>query len=182
MNLTSYLVNKCFEYLLDNDSELLASSQSTSTASCSILPPWAHEPQLFKSNCDGCGICLANCNNNILISDNDGYPRVDFSAGPCSFCGDCAESCPRDAFRYEPLSPPWSHTAFISDNCLAHNNVLCRTCAEHCEEEAIIIEKANGTIAPPGILADKCNGCGACFGPCPARAITFVNAAMGSKE
>ncbi len=173
MYFTSYLANKCFAYLLSCDSEKdnkhhLASRQITSQIS---LPPWAHEPNFFKSICDGCGACLASCENKILIPDSDGYPQIDFSLGSCNFCGACAESCPNGAFNYEPSQSPWKLQAFITKDCLSHNNVLCRTCAEHCEEEAIIIPKKNGIISAPRILAESCTGCGACYSPCPAKAI-----------
>jgi len=170
---TSYLVNKCFAYLLDCDSEKeskhhLASLQITPQF---FPPPWVREPNLFKSICDGCGACLASCENKVLVPDCDGYPQIDFSLGSCSFCGACAESCPNGAFSYEPPQRPWGLQAFITRDCLSYNNVLCRTCAEHCEEEAIIIPKKNGVISAPHILAEKCTGCGACYSSCPAKAI-----------
>jgi len=133
--------------------------------------PWAREPNLFKSVCDGCGVCLASCENKILILNSDGYPQIDFSMGSCNFCGACAESCPKDAFNYGSSQSPWNLKAFITSDCLSHNNVLCRTCAEHCEEEAIIIPKKNGVISAPHILAEKCTGCGACYNACPTKAI-----------
>ena len=180
MYFTSYLANKCFEYLLNSDSgkddnhhfiSQQISSQSSPSINFFVPPPWVRDIKLFKSICDGCGECFACCESKILVPDCDGYPHVDFSQASCSFCGACAESCPKGAFSYEPSSPPWNLKAFITGTCLSHNNVLCRTCAEHCEEEAIIIPKTNGTISAPRILTDRCNGCGACYGPCPVKAI-----------
>jgi ferredoxin-type protein NapF len=189
MYFASYLANKCFEYLLNSDSEKddkhhfisrQLASQSPSSEICFIPPPWAREIKLFKSICDGCGACSASCESKILLTDCDGYPHIDFTVGSCSFCGACAESCPKDALNYESSSPPWNLKAFITGACLADNNVLCRTCAEHCEEEAIIIPRTNGTISAPRILTDRCNGCGACYGPCPVKAIEIGES--GSKR
>jgi len=181
MNLTSFLANKCFEFLLNagNEEEKKLHGRAARLKSGSnpsgqvILPPWTHDIQSFRLLCDGCGNCISSCTGNILIRDSHGCPQVDFSGGPCTFCGACAESCPRGAFSYEPSTVPWTLKAFITDDCLAHDNVLCRTCAEHCQEKAISIPNTSGPISAPLILSEKCNGCGACFNPCPVSAIVM---------
>ena len=183
MYFTSYLANKCFEYLLNCDAEKdnkshLAAGQISSPFT---PPPWAREPNLFKSLCDGCGTCFASCESKILVPDAEGYPQIDFSLGSCTFCGACAESCPNGAFSYEPSNPPWNLQAFITKGCLSHNNVLCRTCAEHCDQEAIIIPR-NGAISAPRILTERCTGCGACYNPCPAKAIEIGEGAEQEKS
>ncbi|MDW7774630.1 MAG: ferredoxin-type protein NapF [Desulfobulbaceae bacterium] len=178
MNLTSYLANKCFALLinsgLENEGRNGRSALSRSrpdTSPQEILPPWSAEDRDFLAQCDGCGQCAAACRENILIIDNNGRPQIDFSAGSCTFCGRCAESCKTGALSLEdPYSSPWTVQAFVTGDCLARNNVLCRTCAEHCDEYAIIFSKTN-PIAAPEILPDRCTGCGACFSPCPVKAI-----------
>lgn len=69
--------------------------------------------------------------------------------------------------------PPWVIKARVTAHCLARNNVLCRTCAERCPEDAIIFPKQAGTIGGPLVLVEKCSGCGACFSPCPVGAIAM---------
>ena len=178
MNLASFLANKCFEYLLNCDAEkgsgrgfLPGRGKKKSPSSHRLHPPWSFAEQVFRSKCDHCCACLDRCENKILIADNSGCPVVDFSRGSCSFCGACAQSCPRELFRPFQSRPPWSIKASITADCLAHNNVLCRTCAEHCPEAAIIFPKQAGTISAPLILTERCSGCGACFSPCPTGAI-----------
>ena len=180
MNLTSFLANKCFEYLLQCDAEqeagqtgaqLLASNQASSPPQFSILPPWSSSSKIFKSLCDGCGDCIAACENSILVLNRKGYPRVDFSRGSCNFCGACAISCPREALQYDPSIPPWDIYADINGRCLTKNNVICSTCVEQCDREAIIIPRIIDKEQMVQVLTDSCNGCGACFKACPVYAI-----------
>lgn len=184
MNITSYLANKCLEFFLEKSIErdgtqsgnlLHSKDNSPNRAQSIFIPPWIPDISTLKQNCDGCGDCITSCESNILFLVEDKYPMVDFSLGSCSFCGKCAESCPQDIFEYDPKATPWDLRAVITLDCLTHNNVLCRTCEEYCEEGAIIIPKANGPISTPLVLAYKCNGCGACFSACPVTAIKITS-------
>ena len=180
MNLTSFLANKCFEYLLKCDAEhetgqscvqLLPSTQPSPSSQLSIQPPWSSNSKIFKSFCNGCGDCISACENSILILNKNGYPQVDFSRGSCNFCGACAEICPQEALKYEPSLPPWDIHAYIDAKCLIKNNVICSTCVEQCAKEAIVIPRIIDRDKEPRILTDSCDGCGACFGSCPVNAI-----------
>lgn len=180
MNLASFLANKCFEFLLNCDAEkgrghtfLSGRRTEKSNPPHPLLPPWAIADQDFRSKCDRCHACLDRCENKILIADNDGCPVVDFSRGSCSFCGACAQSCPRELFSPFQSRPPWDIKASITADCLTHNNVLCRTCAEHCPEDAIIFPKQAGFVSSPQVLTERCSGCGACHSPCPTGAIAM---------
>lgn len=179
MNLTSFLANKCFEYLLKYDSERenvntrtfhLQKSKEKSTLRFIFSPPWAVETKHFEALCDGCGECIAACENNILILNKNGCPQVDFSRGACTFCGACAESCPQEAFQYDPSCAPWNLHALINAKCLIKNNVVCSTCAEQCDKEAIVISRIIDKDKAPRVT-DLCDGCGACFSVCPVGAI-----------
>jgi|GEM_PF-1951925 len=46
----------------------------------------------------------------------------------------------------------------------------CSLCAEHCPEQAILIEEKQARI-----LADRCNACGTCLTICKRSAIRFIN-------
>ena len=61
--------------------------------------------------------------------------------------------------------------AFITENCLAYGNTVCRSCAEACEPGAIRFRPRLGGAALPEVDAAVCTGCGACVAPCPAKAI-----------
>lgn len=183
MNLATFLANKCFAFLLAGGFERKENHGSTPGADpCltasprTILPPWTGRPQDFRSKCDGCGRCIAACPEKILVSDRTGFPHIDFSLGACTFCGACVESCVREAFTADPAKAPWQVRAVITNACLIHNNVLCMICAEHCTAGAIIIPRQADTASIPQVLADRCSGCGACFSPCPSRAIVMGNA------
>jgi len=176
MNLTSFLANKCFEYLLkcdiaSGDEPGQSRVQHLPSSQYSIQPPWSGNNEIFSSLCDGCGNCISACENNILILNRKGYSQVDFSLGSCNFCGACAVSCPREALKYDPSHPPWDLHVKINSRCLTRNNVICRICVEQCDKEAIEIPRIMDQDKSPLILADSCNGCGACYKACPVQAI-----------
>lgn len=176
MNLTSFLANKCFEYLLNCDAEQeIKQSRVRLPASPSsqfyIQPPWSLDSEKFQSLCNGCGDCIAACENSILVPNNNGYPQIDFSRGSCNFCGACAAICPQDALKYEPSLPPWDLHVQINSKCLTKNNVVCSTCVEQCERESIVMPGIIEQKKVPRVLNDSCNGCGACLGVCPVHAI-----------
>jgi ferredoxin-type protein NapF len=178
MNLTSFFTNKLFEYLLDCDNDREAEKtcdprRKSVQPRSSILPPWSLAPDDFKALCDGCGDCVAACAENVLILGEDGLPAVDFSDNFCTFCGECARLCPTGALHCEPEHPPWNLSVSINENCLINKNVLCQICVEQCDKEAIILPRTMQDEESPEITAEKCDGCGACYGTCPANAIVF---------
>jgi len=196
MNLTSFLANKCFEYLLKCDVDgntgqscvqLLSSEKPNTNPQFPIQPPWSCDSEKFQSLCDGCGDCIAACENSILALNKNGYPQVDFTHGSCNFCGACAESCPQGALNYEPSLPPWDLHVQINSKCLTKNNVICSSCVEQCDKEAIEIPRIIEQEKAPRVLTDLCDGCGACLKVCPVHAIDIrqseiARATLTSKE
>ena len=139
--------------------------------SAPLRPPWAIDDALFIDACSRCGDCLRACPEQILIPEStDGYPRVDFSRGACTFCSACVDVCPTHALDGE-LVQPWLAKAHIGATCLVQQYVVCRTCGEQCEAEAIKFTPALGGVSLPSIDLDSCTGCGACAVPCPTQAI-----------
>jgi formate hydrogenlyase subunit 6/NADH:ubiquinone oxidoreductase subunit I len=63
----------------------------------------------------------------------------------------------------------------ISKECLAFNQVSCRSCQDACEVQAIRFQLQIGKPAFPTIDNEVCNQCGECIGICPSRAISIVN-------
>jgi ferredoxin-type protein NapF len=176
MNLTSFLANKCFEYLLNCDAEQEtahphAQLPASSSSQYYIQPPWSLVSEKFQSLCNGCGDCISACENSLLILNKNGYPQVDFSRGSCNFCGACAESCSQKAFKYNSALPPWDLHVKINSKCLTQNNVVCSTCVERCDREAILIPRIIEQDQAPHVLTDSCDGCGACLAVCPVHAI-----------
>ena len=136
-----------------------------------VRPPWAIEETLFQDACTQCGDCLPVCPTHILKQENtNGYPVVDFSLGECTFCGDCVLICPTAALDKTQVVA-WSYKAKVKASCLASQQVICTTCAEQCELDAIRFKPQIGKVAEPMIDVDVCTGCGACVAPCPSQAI-----------
>lgn len=135
-------------------------------------PPWAREERDFISSCTRCDACIDACPTAILVRADGGFPAVDFSRGECTFCGDCVTHCaPRALLRPAEGDAPWSSKASIGQACLAAAGVECRVCGETCPAGAIRFRPRIGGVALPQLEAEACTGCGACFAPCPTRAI-----------
>ncbi len=136
-----------------------------------IRPPWAIYEALFPERCNRCNACLKHCTEQILTTDRGGYPQVDFRRGECSFCQQCLEVCETGALRTEPGQAPWFLVAEIDNACLAIQGVFCSACKEQCEQQAIQFQPRVGGPPLPQLDSQLCNGCGACYKPCPAGAI-----------
>ena len=54
------------------------------------------------------------------------------------------------------------------------NQVVCQSCQDTCETEAISFKYIHSKIPQPQIELDKCNGCGACVSICPQNAIELT--------
>jgi ferredoxin-type protein NapF len=142
-----------------------------------IRPPWAVEEALFSERCTRCGDCLSSCPTRILKAGRGRFPVVDFSAGECLFCGDCAEVCETGALHRSGDRSPWAVRATIdNDLCIARRGVECRACADPCQAGAVRMRLRVGGAALPELDASRCNGCGACFSPCPVQAIGLAAA------
>lgn len=139
----------------------------------SIRPPWAKAEEIFLEQCARCDDCITRCQQRIIQRGSGGYPQVNFNRGFCTFCGDCVKACGYGALGFFPdlEQPPWSLSVEFRDDCLAMNGVVCRSCAERCEESAIRFQLQTGGRAMPVLESDQCSGCGECFSVCPTRSI-----------
>mgnify|MGYP002135813212 CR=1 FL=1 len=54
------------------------------------------------------------------------------------------------------------------------DSVICRTCGEQCERDAIRFRLAAGGVATPVIDPTRCNGCGRCVAACPVKAVAIA--------
>lgn len=138
-----------------------------------VRPPWSVSESLFTQLCTRCGDCIQYCPTGILQKGDGGFPETFFDAGGCSFCEKCVQACKSGALRLIDNAAPWLLKAFIITSCLAQQNVVCRTCGERCEANALRFRLEKGGVAKPHIDLDLCNGCGMCVADCPGHAITL---------
>ncbi len=62
----------------------------------------------------------------------------------------------------------------ITQACLAVRNVACRSCDDHCPEQAIKFRPQLGGHYHPAIDLELCTFCGACAKICPSAAIVIT--------
>ena len=140
------------------------------TEAPALRPPWALPEVDFASRCTRCDACVRACPEQVLVRGGDGLPRFVATSGECTFCGDCVQACESAALDASIL-PPWELGARVGDGCLSARGVVCASCREACPETAIHV--APGARGPAVIDAERCTGCGACVGICPAGAIAL---------
>ncbi|MDH5297459.1 MAG: ferredoxin-type protein NapF [Desulfobulbaceae bacterium] len=138
-----------------------------------LRPPWALSEDRFLEGCSRCRACMDHCPEQLLEADNLGYPQVNYQRGECTFCGICVDHCPEEVLRRGPDSLPWERKASIGAACVAGLGTVCRACGEQCEPGAIRFRPRSGGVVAPTVDPALCNGCGACFRVCPARAVSI---------
>ena len=141
------------------------------TAPTPLRPPWALVEAEFLARCTRCRNCEVICPTHVVLM-REGYPEIDFRAGACTFCGECARVCVPAALHREEGARPWQAQVRISEACIAAKGIECRICGEHCDEDAIRFPPRLGGVPVPVVAAERCTGCGACASPCPATAIS----------
>ena len=99
-------------------------------------------------------------------------PTFNFDVNYCDFCSEenggvplCVLNCPTEALCAPEGATPentiMGKAVIDQYQCLAFRETGCRYCFDACPYEAI--EMRDGR---PYIIADKCNGCGACESVC----------------
>jgi len=152
-----------------------------------IRPPWSIEASQFVEQCERCDKCIDVCPEKILFRGEGGYPEVDFKRGECTFCAKCVEVCEANAFHYFESKKPheicsvadeaWHLNVSIKPSCLSLNAIVCRSCGDNCDEQAIRFRLQVGGISIPEIDHDNCTGCGACLSVCPEQSVSIQNTA-----
>jgi len=143
-------------------------------------PPWSLPEDYFVDYCTRCDKCIDACFDELIVKGRGGFPEIDFNKGGCDFCEDCLNACETSALKKIPQSqshsesylPPWQLKASIElTKCLSVNAIICRSCGESCEDEAIQFNLKLGGVAEPILDSEQCTGCGACFSVCPVQVI-----------
>ena len=143
-----------------------------SAKASSLTPPWAVAQ--FANACTRCDACVLACPTSLLVRGDGGFAATDYRRGECTFCGDCASACRDGALVRRDGQAPWSRQIVIDATCLTRAGVVCRSCGEHCDAQAVRFAPQPGGVANPSLDAAACTGCGACVAVCPNRAIRVV--------
>ncbi|CAA6812639.1 MAG: Ferredoxin-type protein NapF (periplasmic nitrate reductase) [uncultured Sulfurovum sp.] len=149
-------------------------------ATLRLRPPYASSESLFESVCVNCEskACVASCDEQIIIVQEDGTPTLSFLKSGCTFCEACAIACTATQNEVNVLSLDNTQNSEVlnarfnisTTSCVAHNGVICFSCKEPCIDDAILF---NGMFNPI-IDLDKCTACGFCLSRCPTIAIDFT--------
>ena len=138
-------------------------------------PPAALKEADFLRTCARCYRCIDVCAPGALapasIFDgiaNLGTPVLDPSR--CIFCMECLRACPTGAICKIPKKALDIGVAVIDPEiCLAwQKKKRCKDCYKACKEDAIKMEKNRF----PVVIAERCNGCGACVRRCPTQPLS----------
>jgi ferredoxin-type protein NapF len=137
----------------------------------SLRPPYVVQTSLLESVCVSCvdTPCIKACEEEIIVLDEKHIPSLVFTKRGCTFCEECAVSCPSGVLHVN--SSKRIHALFRIDTktCIAWQNVICNSCADVCDVKAITFF---GMLRP---LLDKelCTRCGFCYGVCPSNAVHY---------
>ncbi len=137
--------------------------------------PWIKDEQTFTEQCTQCQDCLSVCETQIIVRDDLGFPKVDFSRGECTDCKKCIEVCEQPLFKTPTQiasEQPWPIEFEIAKSCLALNQVYCQSCRDVCETSAIKFSFNHSSIPSPTLNTNDCTQCGACVQVCPQDAIS----------
>ena len=127
----------------------------------------------IRSACTGCGACVEACPQHIVILDHRNLASVDLTDAECTFCSFALEACEEGVFDRAQV-PIFAYAARIGMECFATRGIVCQSCGETCPEDAIRFQVRIGGPALPLLDPDRCSGCGACVGACPAEAIVMA--------
>lgn len=145
-----------------------------------LRPPGSLDEQSFPGVCVRCGNCAQVCPSGIIQPDLGasgvtGFlsPRLRFDEDYCrEGCHLCGRVCPSGAIARLSLADKRRHVigrAVVDlDCCLLVQGRECTACIQKCPYQAIAMRSADGGFSmEPGVIADRCNGCGACEAVCP---------------
>jgi ferredoxin-type protein NapF len=152
----------------------LASSFSKNTKQESVIrPPYFLDENDFFQNCISCENkeCEIACSEDIsvIVILEDGTPALNFSKSGCTYCDNCALSCPKDVLKIENKANIQARFTIDLLKCLSWNDTMCYSCKDPCMVDAI---KFLGLFRAE-IDNNICNGCGFCLSVCPTNAILF---------
>ncbi len=141
-----------------------------------LRPPWALPEAQFIESCECCDDCIKACPEQILVRGRAGFPQVEFDRGGCSFCADCLDACKGRALKGDrsDAQSAWRISVIVGEGCLSARGIICRSCGDVCDEDAIRFRLRLGGVALPELDQELCNACGACISKCPEQVINLL--------
>ena len=143
-----------------------------------VRPPGGQDDDHLLSACIRCERCVQSCPRGVIVLShlengilNARTPQMYLKADYCDFCLDenegvplCASRCPTGALAPSRAGSdkPIGVASITRDWCLAYHATGCHACFDACPFEAIVLDDE----ARPQVVAEKCNGCGACEAAC----------------
>ena len=143
-----------------------------------VRPPGGQDEEALVSACIRCEKCYEVCPRGVIAPAHleDGIlnmrtPVMNFDANWCDWCTEenggeplCVASCPTEALKVgsTPETGVLGVAELNQDLCLAYRLIGCRFCYDACQFEAMELDENNR----PYVIADACNGCGACESVC----------------
>ena len=143
-------------------------------------PPGGQDEMHLVATCIRCQRCYEACPRHVIVPAHieDGIlgmrsPALDFDSNYCDFCTEenggeplCVKCCPTGALTLDEGATAETTLLGLAvldrTTCLAYRETGCRECYDACPYEAIEIDGDNR----PSVIADRCNGCGACEAAC----------------
>lgn len=151
-------------------SSLASSFQKQKSKENIIRPPYYNDESIFLTNCTNCdGICSTVCEENIIVIQDDNTPKLDLTISGCTFCDECANSCPNEVLDTEFKKNVNAKIEINIEQCLSWNQTMCFSCKDPCLDEAIDFL---AMFRPE--INQNCTSCGFCIKYCPTQAIKIA--------
>jgi ferredoxin-type protein NapF len=147
----------------------LFSNKKKENTEALVRPPYFNNEDSFYKECPECidTPCVTFCQESIIKIADDKTPILSFKSGGCTYCDECAVSCPNGVLTLEYKKKIDAVVEIDVLKCMSWNQTMCFSCKDPCLEDAI---EFLGMFRP-SINESKCTSCGFCIGVCPAEAI-----------
>ena len=134
-----------------------------------IYPPYFLDIENFAKSCVTCEdkSCKTVCEENIIIIDENGIPKLDFNNSGCTYCDECAIACEKNVLDVKYKQNIQCDIKIDTIKCLSWNGTMCFSCKDPCFDNAIDFLG----MFKPSINQYRCTSCGFCISVCPTNAI-----------
>lgn len=160
-----------------------------------VRPPGAQDEARLAALCIRCQKCYEACPRSVIVPSHieDGImqmrtPALTFEDSWCDFCTEenggqplCACVCPTDAIvspeETNPETTVLGKAVINTQWCLAYKLIGCKSCYDACPYQAMELDKQGR----PVVMAERCNGCGACESACVSLSAGSIASGASSR-